>query len=161
MNVFAHYRQRIDDALAGLAEAGALPPGLDTGGVSVTPPRDPDHGDLATNAALALAGQARRPPRALARTIADALARLPGVESAVAAGPGFVNLTLDSSVRGRVVAAAESAGADYGRSDFGAGRRVNVEYVSANPTGPMHIGHARGAVSATRSPTSSNSRATR
>ena len=146
MNVFAHYRQRIDDALAGLAEAGALPPGLDTGGVSVTPPRDPDHGDLATNAALALAGQARRPPRALARTIADALARLPGVESAVAAGPGFVNLTLDSSVRGRVVAAAESAGADYGRSDFGAGRRVNVEYVSANPTGPMHIGHARGAV---------------
>ena len=146
MNVFAHYRQRIDDALAGLAEAGALPPGLDTGGVSVTPPRDPDHGDLATNAALALAGQARRPPRALARTIADALARLPGVESAVAAGPGFVNLTLDSSVRGRVVAAAESAGAGYGRSDFGAGRRVNVEYVSANPTGPMHIGHARGAV---------------
>ena len=146
MNVFEQYRRRIDEALAGLAEAGALPRGLDTGGVSVTPPRDPERGDLATNAALALAGQARRPPRALAETIAGALARLPGVESAVAAGPGFVNLTLDASMRGRIVAAAAAAGAGYGRSRLGAGRRVNVEYVSANPTGPMHIGHARGAV---------------
>ena len=146
MNVFEQHRRRIDEALAGLAEAGALPRGLDTGGVSVTPPRDPERGDLATNAALALAGQARRPPRALAETIAGALARLPGGESAVAAGPGFVNLTLDASMRGRIVAAAAAAGAGYGRSRLGAGRRVNVEYVSANPTGPMHIGHARGAV---------------
>ena len=146
MNVFEQYRRRIDEALAELAGAGALPRNLDTGGVSVTPPRDPERGDLATNAALALAGQARRPPRALAETIAGALARLPGVESAVAAGPGFVNLTLDASVRGRIVAAAAAAGAGYGRSRLGAGRRVNVEYVSANPTGPMHIGHARGAV---------------
>ena len=146
MNVFEQYRRRIDEALAELAGAGALPRGLDTGGVSVTPPRDPERGDLATNAALALAGQARRPPRALAETIAGALARLPGVESAVAAGPGFVNLTLDASVRGRIVAAAAAAGAGYGRSRLGAGRRINVEYVSANPTGPMHIGHARGAV---------------
>ena len=146
MNVFEQYRRRIDEALAELAGAGALPRGLDTGGVSVTPPRDPERGDLATNAALALAGQARRPPRALAETIAGALARLPGVESAVAAGPGFVNLTLDASMRGRIVAAAAAAGAGYGRSRLGAGRRVNVEYVSANPTGPMHIGHARGAV---------------
>ena len=146
MNVFEQYRRRIDEALAELAGAGALPRDLDTGGVSVTPPRDPDRGDLATNAALALAGQARRPPRALAETIAGALARLPGVESAVAAGPGFVNLTLDASMRGRIVAAAAAAGAGYGRSRLGAGRRVNVEYVSANPTGPMHIGHARGAV---------------
>ncbi len=146
MNVFEQYRRRIDEALAELAGAGALPRDLDTGGVSVTPPRDPDRGDLATNAALALARQARRPPRALAETIAGALARLPGVESAVAAGPGFVNLTLDASMRGRIVAAAAAAGAGYGRSRLGAGRRVNVEYVSANPTGPMHIGHARGAV---------------
>ena len=146
MNVFEQYRRRIDEALAELAGAGALPRDLDTGGVSVTPPRDPERGDLATNAALALAGQARRPPRALAETIAGALARLPGVESAVAAGPGFVNLTLDASMRGRIVAAAAAAGAGYGRSRLGAGRRVNVEYVSANPTGPMHIGHARGAV---------------
>ena len=146
MNVFEQYRRRIDEALAGLAKAGALPQGLDTRGVSVTPPRDPDRGDLATNAALALAGQARRPPRALAGVIADALARLPGVESAVAAGPGFVNLILDASMRGRIVAAAAAAGAGYGRSRLGAGRRVNVEYVSANPTGPLHIGHARGAV---------------
>ena len=146
MNVFEQYRRRIDEALAELAGAGALPRNLDTGGVSVTPPRDPERGDLATNAALALARQARRPPRALAETIAGALARLPGVESAVAAGPGFVNLTLDASMRGRIVAAAAAAGAGYGRSRLGAGRRVNVEYVSANPTGPMHIGHARGAV---------------
>ena len=146
MNVFEQYRRRIDEALAELAGTGALPRDLDTGGVSVTPPRDPERGDLATNAALALARQARRPPRALAETIAGALARLPGVESAVAAGPGFVNLTLDASMRGRIVAAAAAAGAGYGRSRLGAGRRVNVEYVSANPTGPMHIGHARGAV---------------
>lgn len=146
MNVYEQYRRRIDEALAELAGAGALPRDLDTGGVSVTPPRDPERGDLATNAALALARQARRPPRALAETIAGALARLPGVESAVAAGPGFVNLTLDASMRGRIVAAAAAAGAGYGRSRLGAGRRVNVEYVSANPTGPMHIGHARGAV---------------
>lgn len=145
-NVFAEYRRRIVEALAELAAGGGLPPEPDLGRVTVAPPRDPAHGDLSTNAALALAGQARRKPRELAPAIAAALAGLPGVERAEVAGPGFVNLTLGAPVWARAVAAAAAAGADFGRSELGAGRKVNVEYVSANPTGPMHVGHARGAV---------------
>ena len=146
MNVFAEYRRRIAEALAELAAGGGLPPDPDLERVAVAPPRDPAHGDLSTNAALALAGQARRKPRELAPAIAAALAELPGVERAEIAGPGFVNLTLGASVWARAVAAAAAAGADFGRSELGAGRAVNVEYVSANPTGPLHVGHARGAV---------------
>ena len=145
MNLFAHYRRRIAEALAALAAEGALPPDLDTRGVTAAPPRGAAHGDIATNAALALARQARRPPRALAELIAERLAGLEGVETAVVAGPGFVNLTLGDAVWARAIAAAAAAGADYGRSSDGANRRVNVEYVSANPTGPLHVGHARGA----------------
>lgn len=146
MNLFDDYRARIERALAALAEAGNLPPGLDTGRVAVTPPRDAAHGDLTTNAALALAKQARRPPRALAGALAAPLAAMPGVAGVSIAGPGFLNLTLDRAVWGRVLDAAAAAGAAWGRSERGAGRAVNVEYVSANPTGPMHVGHARGAV---------------
>ena len=146
MNVFAEYRRRVAEALAELAAGGGLPPEPDLERVTVAPPRDPAHGDLSTNAALALAGQARRKPRELAPAIAAALAELPGVERAEIAGPGFVNLTLGASVWARAVAAAAAAGADFGRSELGAGRAVNVEYVSANPTGPLHVGHARGAV---------------
>lgn len=145
MNVFAHYRRRIAEALAALAAEGALPPNLDTRGVTAAPPRGAAHGDIATNAALALARQARRPPRALAELIAERLAGLEGVDKAVVAGPGFVNLTLGDTVWARAIAAAAAAGAGYGRSSDGANRRVNVEYVSANPTGPLHVGHARGA----------------
>ena len=145
MNIFAHYRRRIGEALAALAAEGALPPDIDMRGVTAAPPRDPAHGDIATNAALALARRARRPPRALAALIVEPLGRLEGVEKAVVAGAGFVNLTLESGVWARALAAAAAAGADYGRAFVGAGRRVNVEYVSANPTGPLHVGHARGA----------------
>ncbi len=146
MNIFEHYRNGIETALTGLAESGDLPPDLDTGRVAVTSPRDPAHGDLATNAALMLAGRARRKPRDLATALAGPLGALPGVARAAVAGPGFINLTLDNAVWAQVLDAAAAAGADYGRSTLGAGRRVNVEYVSANPTGPMHVGHSRGAV---------------
>lgn len=145
MNVFAHYRRRIGETLSALAAEGALPRDLDMRGVTAAPPRDAAHGDIATNAALALARQARRPPRALAALLVEPLTRLEGVEKAVVAGAGFVNLTLESGVWARALAAAAAAGAEYGRVSIGGNRRVNVEYVSANPTGPLHVGHARGA----------------
>ena len=146
MNVFAHYRQRIESALAEAAAAGRLPAGLDTRRVTVEPPRDAAHGDLATNAALVLAKQAGQRPRALAEALAGPLAAMEGVAGAAVAGPGFLNLTLEPAIWARVLAGALAAGPDWGRSRLGDGRAVNVEYVSANPTGPMHIGHARGAV---------------
>ncbi len=146
MNIFEHYRAEITGRLTALSAAGDLPSDLDMNGVKVAPPRDAAHGDLATNAALVLARKARRKPRLLAELLAGSFGGLEGVARASVAGPGFVNLTLDGSVWPRVLTAAAEAGADYGRCDTGAGRTVNVEYVSANPTGPLHVGHARGAV---------------
>jgi len=146
MNLFAEIRHLVLDAIAALTEAGRLPPGLDLAAVAVEPPRDPAHGDMATNAAMVLARPAGQNPRAIAEALAERLAADPRVAAADVAGPGFLNLRLTPGVWAGVVRAALVAGADYGRSDLGAGRRVNVEFVSANPTGPMHVGHARGAV---------------
>jgi len=146
MNLFAEIRHLVLDAIAALTEAGRLPPGLDLAAVTVEPPRDPAHGDMATNAAMVLARPAGQNPRAIAEALAERLAADPRVAAADVAGPGFLNLRLTPGVWAGVVRAALVAGADYGRSDLGAGRRVNVEFVSANPTGPMHVGHARGAV---------------
>jgi arginyl-tRNA synthetase len=120
--------------------------GLDRRNVTVEPPRDPSHGDLATNAAMVLAKGAGMNPRALADAILPHLRALDEIESAEIAGPGFINLRLVADCWRDEVRAIRSAGADYGRSSIGGGRRVNVEYVSANPTGPMHMGHCRGAV---------------
>jgi len=112
----------------------------------VEPPRDPSHGDLATNVAMVLAKPAGTNPRALAELIAPRLAALDEVTGAELAGPGFINIRLDRAVWEAELRAIAAAGDDYGRSKMGAGRTVNVEYVSANPTGPMHMGHCRGAV---------------
>ncbi len=128
------------------ASAPVLGPAADLSRVVVEPPRDPTHGDMATNAAMVLAKDAGKKPRELAEAIAEKLRAEPTVEKVDVAGPGFINLTLKSHVWAEELRVALAAGKDYGRSDIGKGDMVNVEYVSANPTGPMHIGHGRGAV---------------
>ena len=146
MDLFADVKALVVGALGRLAEAGRLPQGLDLGAVAVEPPRDPAHGDMATNAAMVLARPARMAPREIAEALAGELEGAPGIVSATVAGPGFLNLRLEPARWFGVIPAALAAGADFGRSEAGAGRRVNVEFVSANPTGPMHVGHVRGAV---------------
>jgi arginyl-tRNA synthetase len=146
VTLYARFAAHIDDALDALEAEGALAPGLDRAAVAVEPPRDPAHGDLATNAAMVLARPAGTNPRALAAAIAPRLAALADVEAAETAGPGFINLRLGRRVWEEELRAILADGADYGRSDMGRGQSVNVEYVSANPTGPMHMGHCRGAV---------------
>jgi len=146
MNLFSDIRVLVIDALTDMQTAGTLPPGLDYAAVAVEPPRDPAHGDMATNAAMVLAKPAGLAPRVIAEALAARLAADPRVVMAEPAGPGFLNLRLADGVWQGVVVAALRAGADYGRSTLGQGARVNVEFVSANPTGPMHVGHVRGAV---------------
>jgi arginyl-tRNA synthetase len=114
--------------------------------IVVEPPRDPSHGDMATNAAMVLAKDAGKKPRELAEQIAERLRAEPTVEKVDVAGPGFINLTLKPIVWSEELRLALKLGPDYGRSAMGAGEKVNVEYVSANPTGPLHVGHGRGAV---------------
>ena len=146
MDVFAEVRGYVDRAIAGLVKEDRLPVGLNIGEVTVEPPRDAAHGDMATNAAMVLARPARIPPRDIAAMLAERMLHFPGIVSAEVAGPGFLNLRLDPARWVAVVPAVLAAGTGFGRSDLGAGRRVNVEFVSANPTGPMHVGHTRGAV---------------
>lgn len=145
MNIFAAFEARIGEALETLTRAGTLPEGLDRARVVVEPPRDPSHGDLATNAALVLAKEARTNPKALAEALAADLRTDPRVTEASVAGPGFINLRLDPAIYAEVVRAVLREGEAYGRGAPVPGG-VNVEYVSANPTGPMHVGHGRGAV---------------
>ena len=144
--LYAAFAARIGAALAALEEEAVLLAGTPRDAVSVEPPRDPSHGDLATNAAMVLAKAAHSNPRALAERIVEKLAGDPLVESAAIAGPGFINLRLVPATWLAELRAIAALGPDYGRSPIGAGRTVNVEYVSANPTGPMHMGHCRGAV---------------
>ena len=145
-NVFAELLARVRGATDALIAAGALPAGLDQSRVTVEPPRDPTHGDIATNAAMVLAKDAGKKPRDLAEAIADKLRADDLVARADVAGPGFINLTLKSAAWINALRSAVQLGVGYGRSDIGGGVPVNVEYVSANPTGPMHVGHGRGAV---------------
>ncbi|WP_298089476.1 arginine--tRNA ligase [uncultured Sphingomonas sp.] len=146
MTLYTRFAAHIDAALDTLVAAGTLPGGLDRRNVTVEPPRDASHGDLATNAAMVLAKPAGTNPRVLAEALAAELGRLDDVAQVAVAGPGFINLTLtDDAWRGEL-SAIPAAGADYGRSARGNGVTVNIEYVSANPTGPMHMGHCRGAV---------------
>ncbi|WP_338241110.1 arginine--tRNA ligase [Aurantiacibacter hainanensis] len=144
--LYAAYAEKIDAVLAALEAEASLPPGTDRSNVSVEPPRDPAHGDLATNAAMVLAKQASTNPRALAEKIVEHLQRDPAIISAEIAGPGFINLRLAPQGWLDEVAAIAARGPEYGKSAMGAGTTVNIEYVSANPTGPMHMGHCRGAV---------------
>jgi len=140
MSVFTVFKGHIDAILHELV------PDLDSARVTVEPPRDPSHGDLSTNAAMVLAKTAGMKPRDLAERIAVEFNKLPVVTEATVAGPGFVNLRVAPSVWQAEVGTVLAAGTGYGDSAAGAGDRVNVEYVSANPTGPLHVGHARGTV---------------
>ena len=146
MTLYAHFAARIDAILDQLAAAGDLPADIGRTAVTVEPPRDPSHGDLATNAAMVLAKAAGTNPRALAGLIAPRLEDLAEVERAEIAGPGFINLRLNPQLWRDELRTILSVGPDYGRPSVGNSQRVNVEYVSANPTGPMHMGHCRGAV---------------
>ncbi len=136
----------LDRALDALEQAGVLPAGLARGAVTLEPPRDPAHGDMATNAAMVLAKPAGTNPRVLAEALAQQLETIASITSAQVAGPGFINLRLAEDAWRDEVVAIVAAGSDYGRSTGGVGQTVNIEYVSANPTGPMHMGHCRGAV---------------
>ncbi|HEV8680881.1 MAG TPA: arginine--tRNA ligase [Stellaceae bacterium] len=153
-DIFGDFHRLIIAALDDLAVAGALPAGLDFARVAVEPPRDPAHGDLATNAAMVLAGAAKQNPMALAERIAAALGRHELITgdyrgrgfTVAAARPGFLNIRLDPQIWHAQLRAILKAGTAYGDSAIGAGEKVNIEFVSANPTGPMHVGHGRGAV---------------
>lgn len=146
MNLFSEIRGLVLDALAQMQSEGALPEGLSFDNVAVEPPRDAAHGDMATNAAMVLAKPAKMKPRDIADVLAGKLAADARVTSAEVAGPGFLNLRLAPSIWQGILATVLETGTDYGRSTMGQGQKVNVEYVSANPTGPLHVGHTRGAV---------------
>jgi arginyl-tRNA synthetase len=146
LSLYIRFTAHLNAVLDALEADGALPPGLNRKSVTVEPPRDASHGDLATNAAMVLAKPAGTNPRALAEQIVAGLQKLDEVESAAIAGPGFINLKLTDATWRAELAAIHAEAESYGRSDAGKGVTVNVEYVSANPTGPMHMGHCRGAV---------------
>jgi arginyl-tRNA synthetase len=146
MNLFSHFRDEIVRMLEDLAREGRLPPQLDFARIAVEPPREAEHGDIATNAAMVLAKSAGLNPRALAELLTERLLRHQDIVSVEIAGPGFINLRLTAEFWWARLAQLLRAGRSWGRSAVGAGRPVNVEYVSANPTGPLHLGHVRGAV---------------
>ena len=146
MSLYAQYAALLDGVLDELVSEGALPQGIDRRNVTVEPPRDPAHGDLATNAAMVLAKPAGTNPRALAEAIKPKLEALPPVTSVEVAGPGFINIRLTPDAWRDELRTILREGEEYGLSKVGADERVNVEYVSANPTGPLHMGHCRGAV---------------
>src|SRR6266536_2907842 len=145
-HLFAEVLDRVRAANAELIATGFLPAGTDQSRVLVEPPREASYGDMATNAAMVLAKGAGRKPREIAEAIAEKLRPDALLARVDIAGPGFINLTLTNQAWTEELRSVLASGDDYGRSDIGAGETVNVEYVSANPTGPMHVGHGRGAV---------------
>ena len=146
MNLFADIRVAVTSAVAALQAQGSLPAGLELAAITVEPPRDPSHGDMATNAAMVLAKPAGMAPRQVADAIASELVKDPRITGVDVAGPGFLNLRLAASVWQGLVKTVLQTGPGFGKSTLGQGLRVNVEFVSTNPTGPMHVGHLRGAV---------------
>ena len=146
MNLFGHFQTVVRNDLLAMMTAGELPPDLDVSRVTAEPPRDASHGDVTTNAAMVVAKAAGMAPKLLADVLAKRLAKQPDVLSAEVAGPGFINLHLKETFWPKILEAILDKGDDYGRSDLGKGIKTNVEYVSANPTGPLHVGHCRGAV---------------
>ena len=146
MNIFSLFEAEFESIVVSLQTAGTMASDIDTSRVVFELPRDASHGDLACNAAMALAKQVGTKPRDLADILATALAAIDGVTDVEIAGPGFLNLRVEARLWAREIDAIIDAGTDYGRNDSGAGTPVNVEYVSANPTGPLHAAHARGAV---------------
>ena len=145
-NIFADVLASVRAASDALIASGTLPAGIDQSRVVVEPPKDAAHGDMATNAAMVLAKEAGKKPRELAAAIAERLQADPLVDRVEVAGPGFINLTLCRAVWSDALRTAIAAGPGFGRNELGRGEKVNIEYVSANPTGPMHVGHGRGAV---------------
>ena len=146
MNIFKDLYNIIKEEIEHLSTAGELPAGLDLAGVMVEPPRDPAHGDMATNASMVLAKRAAKKPRDIAELLAGRLACRDGIAAVDVAGPGFINLRLSAAYWQESLARIIASGERYGAFDLGKGQKVNVEYVSANPTGPLHVGHARGTV---------------
>lgn len=146
MDLFEVFEDRVQIAVSELKNRGVLPADAELCGLKVEAPRDIAHGDISTNAAMVLAKRAGMKPRDLAKHIAELLRDSEGVSSVEVAGPGFINLKVDNSVRMQMLSSILRAGPEYGRCCVGKGQTVNVEYVSANPTGPMHVGHCRGAV---------------
>ena len=146
MNPYAYIREQVVTTVGALADDGVLPAGMDFANLAVETPRDPSHGDVATNAALVLTKQAKMKPRDIATPLAERLANLEVVEAAEIAGPGFINLRLSDNFWRQRLVEVLVAGNAYGDSQLAGGEKINVEYVSANPTGPLHIGHVRGAV---------------
>lgn len=146
MNLFADFETRIKNALEQIDSIKEKRASLDFGRIVVEPPRDPSHGDAATNAAMVLAKALGTNPRALAEVIGDKLKEDGDIAEVSVAGPGFINIRLSTGYWQRLLATMIAEGTDFGRSTLGKDRKVNVEYVSANPTGPMHVGHCRGAV---------------
>lgn len=146
MNIFQEYRNHIVDILAHMSQTGDLPAGTDFARVTVEPPRDATHGDMSTNAAMVLAKAAGKNPRQLGEAIAEKIKGLNGVTEVSVAGPGFVNFRLAPEAWLATLRNVLSSGIHFGNSGMGQNKKVNIEYVSANPTGPMHAGHMRGAV---------------
>jgi arginyl-tRNA synthetase len=146
MNIFTEFRHRVIKAVEALGIEAANGGALDFGKLGIEPPRDASHGDVATNAALVLAKQAGMAPRELGEKLAAKLSEDGDVLEAGIAGPGFVNLKLSDGFWRKQLGTILEQETNYGRSSLGGGMKVNVEYVSANPTGPMHVGHCRGAV---------------
>ncbi|MET0359529.1 MAG: arginine--tRNA ligase, partial [Pararhizobium sp.] len=146
MNIYADLEARVKNVLEAIDLVKERRSEVDFARVAVETPRDPSHGDVATNAAMVLAKPLGTNPRALAETIAAALRDDADIAEVSVAGPGFINIRLSVGYWQKLLAAIVTAGDAYGRSEVGAGRKINVEYVSANPTGPMHVGHCRGAV---------------
>lgn len=146
MNFFSTFREHLIDSLHSLVQEGLLPAGLDFEKITTEPPRDPAHGDIATNAALILAKPTHKSPRDLAQLIADHLRPSPSIEDVSIAGPGFINLRLTPTFWYQQLRILLQEKEDYGSSSLGLGEKVNLEYVSANPTGPIHAGHGRVAV---------------
>lgn len=147
MNLYSQMRAYVLRIVEQMQDAGELPKeGLPLDAITVEPPRDVTHGDMATNAAMVLAKPAKKNPREIAEAITKGLLEAHEIEHAEVAGPGFINMTLARTVWHSVVSEVLEHGTSWGNSTIGAGHRINVEYVSANPTGPLHIGHARGAV---------------
>ncbi|NKB59491.1 MAG: arginine--tRNA ligase [Alphaproteobacteria bacterium] len=146
MNIFSNFRSEIVQIVEGLAADNALPQALDLSRIAVDVPREAAFGDLSTNAAMVLSKPAGMKPRDLAALLVEKMIDVEGVVSADVAGPGFINIRLEDAVWRRCLAEILAVGKAYGDSDIGGGEAVNVEFVSANPTGPLHIGHARGSV---------------
>lgn len=146
MNIFQQYKQHLLGVLQAMAAAGDLPQGLDFSKVTVEPPRDPAHGDMSTNAAMVLSKAAGKNPRQLGETLIAHIQKLPFVAEASLAGPGFINFKLQKDAWLQLIAHILKTGTAFGDSTLGNRQKVNVEYVSVNPTGPMHAGHVRGAV---------------